>query len=334
MSRRTAVLLATIAGAALVVAAGAWSLRGEPPAPVESGPGAPAPSPTPKSPDLAERAPDPPATSRSEPGRVSARGRLVAGRGVDGSGVWCSLQSLGEPGQGFRAARRPSPPPQSFGDFTIHDLDPGRWLLDARARLSDGRIAAALREFEVGDEPADLGEIVLRVPVTLRARVVARDGTAVLDPGLHAMAGTRRHEGASGEDGWMRFPGLEPGAEIAVTSSLPDLSQEIRLPSEGGEEVRVELRWEEDGVRCRLRFVVDGAPAARWGEIFEGPTMDKGAWKRDGFLEHEMAPGEYLFGIWAEPTGKSGMRRVWARFTVPRQPAWQTDIACSEEEPK
>jgi hypothetical protein len=47
-----------------------------------------------------------------------------------------------------------------------------------------------------------------------------------------------------------------------------------------------------------------------------------------------MAPGEYLFGIWAEPSGKSGLHRVWARFTVPRQPGWEADIAFSEEPPR
>ncbi|HEU4395649.1 MAG TPA: hypothetical protein VFS92_08795, partial [Planctomycetota bacterium] len=226
-------------------------------------------------------------------------------------------------------------PPASFGPFELHELAAGRWRLEARARMPEGVLARATREFEVGAEPADLGEIRVLAPTTLRARVVARDGTAVLDPGLTVAArGDAAVAGRPGEDGWTTFAGLDPGATVKVASSLPGLEQEVVLPPDGGDEVRVELLWDEEGVRCRLRFLVDGSAPTRWGDILEGPELDKGAWKRDGFLEHEMAPGDYLFGIQAEPVGKSGMRQVWAKFTVPRQPTWMADVSFSEEPPR
>ena len=268
-----------------------------------------------------------------QPLPVSARGVLVAGRGVEASSVWVEMFPAGP----TQPPESEDPPylPTAFGPFELHELAKGRWRLEARARMPQGVLARATREFEVGAEPADLGEIRVLAPTTLRARVVARDGTAVLDPGLTVTArGDAAVAGRPGEDGWTAFAGLDPGATVKVASSLPGLEQEVVLPSDGGDEARVELLWDEEGVRCRLRFLVDGSAPTRWGDILEGPELDKGAWKRDGFLEHEMAPGDYLFGIQAELVGKSGMRQVWAKFTVPRQPTWMADVSFSEEPPR
>ena len=268
-----------------------------------------------------------------QPLPVVARGVLVAGRGVEATAVWTEIFPV------FHLPVEPpeDPPllPTAFGGFELHDLTKGRWRLEARAKMPQGVLARATREFEVGAEPADLGEIRVVAPATLRARVVARDGTAVLDPGLAVAApGDAAVAGRPGEDGWVAFAGLDPGATVKVASSLPGLEQEVLLPPDGGDEVRVELLWDEEGVRCRLRFLVDGSAPTRWGDIVEGPELDKGAWKRDGFLEHDMAPGDYVFAIQAEPVGKSGMRQVWAKFTVPRQPTWMADIPFSEEPPR
>ena len=264
---------------------------------------------------------------------VVARGVLAAGRGVEAASVWVEVFPAG-PAQ---PSESEDPPvlPTAFGPFELYELTPGRWRVEARARMPEGVLARATREFDVGAETADLGEVRVLAPTTLRARVVAKDGTAVLDPGLTVTAsGDSPIAGRPGEDGWTAFAGLDPGATVKVASSLPGLEQEVVLPPDGGDEVRVELLWDEEGVRCRLRFLVDGSVPTRWGDIVEGPELDKGAWKRDGFLEHDMAPGDYLFGIQAEPVGKSGMRQVWAKFTVPRQPTWMADIAFSEEPPK
>jgi len=262
----------------------------------------------------------------------AARGVLVAGRGVDAAAVWAQILPGGDPLPA--APEDPPVPPSGFGAFEIHDLTEGRWRLEVRARLPEGVLASASREIEFAGTTVDLGEIPVRAPTTLLARVVALDGTPVLDPGLTVVQRAGPIEGRPGEDGWVAFAGVEPGVSAKVVSSLPGLEQEVAIPPDGGDEVRVELRWEEEGVRCRLRFLVDGVPPTRWGEILEGPELDKGAWKKDGFLGHDMAPGDYLFGIQAEPVGKSGLRRVWAKFTVPRQTSWVADVSFSEEPPR
>jgi hypothetical protein len=104
----------------------------------------------------------------------------------------------------------------------------------------------------------------------------------------------------------------------------------MRTPADGGGDLRVELKWEHSGVRCRIRFTVEGQDPIQWGDLFEGPTLDKGAWKKDGFLEQDMGAGDYLFGFFARPVGKDAPVRVMAKFTVPDQPLWDATIDLKE----
>jgi hypothetical protein len=163
--------------------------------------------------------------------------------------------------------------------------------------------------------------------------VVARDGTGVLDKDLSLRrAGEGPAETADDidDDGWVVFHGLEADTEYRVVSTLDKLEATVRTPAEGGGDLRVELPWENQGVRCRIRFTVDGQDPIQWGDLFEGPTLDKGAWKKDGFLEHDMGAGDYFFGAFARPVGKTEPVRVYAKFTVPDQPLWTATVDMKE----
>jgi hypothetical protein len=233
------------------------------------------------------------------------------------------------------AAPMPSLVPVAPGPFEVFDLRDGSWWIEAWVSLPDGTTAHRAVQFVKSEDVVDLGAIELRAPATVVARVVAKDGTPVLDKRM-----TIRREGREGDtagegdpdvSGWVYFRGLDADADYRVVSSLDGLEQAVHTPSEGLREARVELRWDHEGVRCRLRFTVEGADPVRWGDLFEGPTLDQGAWHKDGFLEHDMAPGEYLFGIWAQVAGQDALHRYWATFTVPETPLWEKAIDLSAE---
>jgi hypothetical protein len=220
------------------------------------------------------------------------------------------------------------------GPFTWYDVPDGPWRLIVWVKAGEDDAARCIRSFEKAGAEVDLGEIVVYPPTTLRARVVARDGTGVLDRDLSLRrAGTVSVETTDDIDdgGWVVFRGLEADAEYRVVSTLDGLEATVRTPAEGGGDLRVELPWEHQGVRCRIRFTVEGQDPIQWGDIIEGPTLDKEAWKKDGLLEHDMAAGDYLFGILARPVGKDAPVRVFARFTVPDQPLWDATIDLKEQ---
>jgi hypothetical protein len=228
-----------------------------------------------------------------------------------------------------------SPPRDSIveGPFEWFDLDPGAWKFIVHVGEGGEDSAVATRDFMFDSSPADLGEILVMPPSILRARVVARDGQGVLDKDLtlrHGPSGRTQDSEEFEDDGWVIFRGLEPDTEYRVVSVLDKLEGTIRTPAEGGGDLRLEIPWEHTGVRCRIRFTVDGQDPIQWGEIFEGPTLDKGAWKRDGFLEHDMAPGDYFFGIHARPVGKAEPVRVSGKFTVPDRPLFDLTVDLKE----
>lgn len=263
----------------------------------------------------------------------SVRGIVKLGRGLEGKRVHMDL----EPGDPTRDPRRPDAMPSGgateAGPFSWYDVPDGRWRLVVRVRAGEDESAMAVRVFDKAGAEADLGEIVVLPPSTLRARVVARDGTGVLDRDLAL------HRGGTGEvlttediddGGWVVFRGLEADTEYRAVSSLDGVEGTVRTPAEGGGDLRLEIPWEHQGVRCRIRFTVEGQDPILWGEIVEGPTLDKGAWRKDGFLEHDMAAGEYLFGFFARPVGKDAPVRVYATFTVPDQPLWDATVDLKE----
>ncbi len=180
----------------------------------------------------------------------------------------------------------------------------------------------------------ELGAVEVRAPVAVLARVVARDGRPVID---RAMSIQKGGEGGGREEGeepdgefWVAFRNLDPDADYRVVSSLEGVEQAVRSPSGGVREMRVELRWDNEGVRCRLRFTVEGSDPVEWGEIAEGPDLEPGAWKKDGFLEHDMAAGDYAFVVLARTAGREGLRRYAATFKVPPVPLWEQTIDLRE----
>ncbi len=177
----------------------------------------------------------------------------------------------------------------------------------------------------------DLGTLVVRAPATIRVRVIGADGTGLLDQGLRVRkAGEASAEsppaGEPDAEGWVEFRGLEPDADYEVLCSLEGLAETVHTPPGAGAPLVVELRSEIRGVRCRIRFTVLGEEPLKWGAIFDGPTLDETAWRKDGLLEQEMAPGEYAFGILAQVAGSEKMVRYFARFKVPDQPAWEGKV--------
>jgi hypothetical protein len=253
----------------------------------------------------------------------SVRGEFTGGPGVQPESFTCELLPRGgelpppgpvEPGQALL--------PDRPGPFRIYDVPPGNWSLVARAAVGT-EVARVVRNFEKGEGTVELGEIRLVAPVTIRARVVGADGSGVHDAGLTL---SRVGEGADlpaagaspDKEGWVEFRGLEAGVEYLVTSSrFEGLRRSIHAPAEGGKQVPVELSTEIQGVRCRIRFTVHGQDPVKWGAILDGPSLDDGAWKKDGRLEQEMAPGQYGFSIEAQPAGKDGLRACSGKFTVP-----------------
>jgi hypothetical protein len=242
-----------------------------------------------------------------------------------------------EPADPTRDPRGPDAMPEGGstepGPFAWYDVPDGRWKLTVWVKVGGGDVGQAVREFDRAGAEVDLGEILVLPPTKLRARVVARNGAGVLDKDLHLQrTGDGSFEIAEEIDdgGWAVFRNLDPDTEYRVVSSLDKLAETVRTPAEGGGDLRVEMLWENEGVRCRLRFTVDGQDPVQWGDLFESPALDKGAWKKDGFLEHDMAAGEYLFGAFARPVGKDAPVRVHARFTVPDQPLWEATIDMTE----
>jgi len=265
--------------------------------------------------------------------RPSVRGTVRLGPGVEAKRLVMDL----EPGDPSRDPRRPGAMPYGGaakdGPFAWYDVPDGRWRLVVRGRADGIDTPVAAVEFDRAGDEVDLGEIVLRRPSTIRARVVARDGTGVLDTALTLYSdrkGTSEIGDGMDEDGWRVFRGLEPDAEFRVISSLDKLSETVRTPAEGGGDIKVELRWENRGVRCRIRFTVEGQDPIQWGDLIEGPTLEKEAWRKDGQLEHDMAPGDYLIGAWARPVGKDQPVRVYGKFTVPDKPLWEATVDLKE----
>lgn len=268
-----------------------------------------------------------------EPVAPAVRGVLVAAPDLEKGIVRAEIL----PAEGVRVVfdftvRGPSLP-RALGPFEIFDLPDGKWNLRIWVSLPGGDRGHVTRTFEKAGGPVDLGTIEVPAPATIRARVVGMDGTGMLDDGL-TVRRAGEAEGARGRgpdaEGWVEFRGLEPDVDYLVSSSIEGVEQTVRTPAGGTRVVSVELRWEVRGVRCRIRFTVGGQDPVQWGAIFEGPVLDADVWRRDGFLEQEMAPGEYLFGILAQPVGSTVMKRVFARFKVPDQATWEPVIDMKE----
>ena len=203
--------------------------------------------------------------------------------------------------------------------------------MGARHLLAGGVLGGARASVAAGAGTVDLGTLVVRAPATIRVRVIGADGTGLLDQGLRVRkAGEASAEsppaGEPDAEGWVEFRGLEPDADYEVLCSLEGLAETVHTPPGAGAPLVVELRSEIRGVRCRIRFTVLGEEPLKWGAIFDGPTLDETAWRKDGLLEQEMAPGEYAFGILAQVAGSEKMVRYFARFKVPDQPAWEGKV--------
>jgi hypothetical protein len=263
----------------------------------------------------------------------SVTGVLRVGKGLEGRRVTMTLEPAVRGRDPRTADRRPYGGATEPGPFAWYEVPPARWRLDVWVPTGGRERAHASREFDVGETTVDLGTIEVVPPCAVRARVVARDGTAVLDRGL-ALERVATGEEASGgpmdDDGWVVFRGLEAATEYRVVSTLDGVAETVTTPTEGGGEQTVVLRWDNEGVRCRLRFTVEGQDPIQWGDVFEGPTMDKGAWKKDGTLEQDFAPGEFVIGILARAVGKEKPARYRATFTVPSKPYWEATIDLTE----
>jgi hypothetical protein len=265
----------------------------------------------------------------------------VAGRVTGSDSMRTGLRIALEPVPSAGA----KPPPREFaplgglrgedGSFAFYEVSSGTWRLEVRVLPQGPESARAFRVFEKGEGPVDLGEIPLERPCTVRARVVARDGTPVLDEDMvirPADGGDADEVGGDDmdEQGWVVFRGLAPGTRYMVFASLEGVEGEVFTPPRPGEESVLELRWDNQGTRCRLDFTVKGRPPVEWGEMCEGPALDAGAWKKDGFLEHDMAPGDYLFGFLAKAPGDAEPKRYWGKFTVPERILWDAVIDLKE----
>jgi hypothetical protein len=272
------------------------------------------------------------------PSAPSVTGVLLVAPALAGKRVSLSL----EPADPARNPRVPDLQPwvdgEDAGPFAWYDVPDGKWRLDVWVSLTGNDLAHARRDFEKAGSRVDLGEIAIHPPSVVRVRVVARDGTGVLDQGLtleHVPTGAKENAVELDEQGWTEFRNLDADTDYRLASSLDDgVAETIHTPVAGGGAMKVELKWDNEGVRCRLKFTVDGEEPIQWGDLFEGPALDKGAWKKDGFLEHDMGAGEYLLGAWARPRGKDKPIRVFARFTVPSQPLWEATIDMKEDAEK
>lgn len=272
------------------------------------------------------------------PAAPSVTGFLRVAPALAGKRVSITL----EPADPARNQRVPGLQPwvdgEDAGPFAWYDVPDGRWRLGVWISLGGNDLAHAARTFEMAGARVDLGDVEIHPPSVLRARVVARDGTGVLDQGLaleHVPTGERQNAVELDGQGWTEFRNLDADTDYRIASSLDEgLAQTIHTPVAGGGEMKVELKWDNEGVRCRLRFTVNGEEPIQWGDLFEGPALDKGAWKKDGFLEHDMGAGEYLLGAWARPRGKDKPIRVFAKFTVPSQPLWEATVDMKEDAEK
>ena len=268
----------------------------------------------------------------------AVRGVLEAGEGLGKGVLRCELVPGGE-GPRLQesnffndgpAVRAPALP-REFGPFEIPPRGGGRWAGGAPHQLAGGVLGRARPSCAAGAGTVDLGTLVVRAPATIRVRVIGADGTGLLDQGLRVRkAGEASAEsppaGEPDAEGWVEFRGLEPDADYEVLCSLEGLAETVHTPPGAGAPLVVELRSEIRGVRCRIRFTVLGEEPLKWGAIFDGPTLDETAWRKDGLLEQEMAPGEYAFGILAQVAGSEKMVRYFARFKVPDQPAWEGKV--------
>jgi hypothetical protein len=269
------------------------------------------------------------------PAAPSVTGTLRVAPALEGKRIRLSL----EPADPGRDPRNPDVQPwvdgEDAGPFAWYDVPDGKWRFDVWISLKGNDLAHVTRTFEKAGTTVDLGEVAVHPPSYIRARVVSRDGTGVLDQGLtleDVKAGTKEAAVELDESGWTEFRNLEADTDYRVASSLEDdLAETIHTPVAGGGDMKVELRWNNEGVRCRLRFTVDGQDPIQWGDLFEAPVLDKGSWKKDGFLDHDMAAGDYLFGAWARPRGKDKPIRVFAKFTVPSRPLWEATVDMKED---
>ncbi len=268
----------------------------------------------------------------------AVRGVLEAGEGLGKGVLRCELVPGGE-GPRLQesnffndgpAVRAPALP-REFGPFEIPSLAPGPWTLVVRHQQAGGVQARATAATEAGAGAGGRGARVGRAAAPLPGRGIGADGTGLLDQGLRVRkAGEASAEsppaGEPDAEGWVEFRGLEPDADYEVLCSLEGLAETVHTPPGAGAPLVVELRSEIRGVRCRIRFTVLGEEPLKWGAIFDGPTLDETAWRKDGLLEQEMAPGEYAFGILAQVAGSEKMVRYFARFKVPDQPAWEGKV--------
>lgn len=270
-----------------------------------------------------------------KPVAPSVVGVLAAGPGVVAGKVKTEIRRAD--GQPLAPGPRPLRLPRALGPFAIHDLPQGKWRLNAWTFQLGNLTARGSAEFEKAESTVDLGTIEIRGYSSIRARLVAADGTPILVPGLEVsrpgveVGEVQDVEREVDDEGWTEFHGLEPGEEFIVRSPTFEVEETVRAPAAGDPPLKVELRKDVRLVRCRLRFTVDGKDPAQWGDWLGGPRILDGAWKGDGTLEHDMIPGRYTLAILARPAGADAMRRVDATFTVPDQPAWDATVDLKEE---
>ncbi len=269
------------------------------------------------------------------PAAPSVKGTVKAGPALAGKRLRMTIEPE-DPSHDPRSPdARPSGGAEVPGPFAWFDVPDGRWRLDVWIRAGGDATAHAMRVFEKAGTTVDLGEVLVLPPVTILARVVARDGTGVLDNDLtiaRTADGGPEKSDAIDEGGWIAFRNLDADTEYRLVSSLEGLEETVHTPPAGGGEIRVELHWDNHGVHCRIHFTVDGQDPIQWGDLIESPTLDKGAWKRDGFLEHDMGAGDYVFVAWARPVGKDKPVKVGAVFKVPDQPLWDATIDMKEDQ--
>ncbi len=265
-----------------------------------------------------------------DPVAPSAMGILAAGPGLVPGPVRAEIRPAdGRPfilGQGVRVPRLP----RALGPFAIYDLPDGSWRLDVRVKQPDRTMAHSSREFEKAGATADLGTLEVAAPVAIRARVVAADGTVIFDREISLERTDSPGNSTQGEpleaQGWVEYRGLEPGAEYRVFSFALGVEQTVRAPGAGAPILSVEIRKDVRVVRCRIRFTVDGRDPLEWGDVFRGPFLEDGAWRKDGTLECDMVPGAYEIEVLARPVGADSLQHVYTRFTVPDRPAWDATV--------
>jgi hypothetical protein len=271
-----------------------------------------------------------------DPGAACLRGEILVPDLPEGTAVEFSILRDGE--SETRRLSDLRGVPEAPGAFRVEGVPEGEWVLHVsvdRSRQGHGRRDLwARRRFRSGPAGADLGAIRLEPGATLEARLIEADGRIseeaameVLDPAVFAgrppialgygMRGSgRRGYGLSlhsrdggmgawngpfpgpGEDGWTRFHGIRPGAEVVLVSlKHPGLYRQARLPDSG--KVQVELDARVPRTDCVLRFTIGGEEPAFWVGLLAGPAFADDFSTGKGTLTAAIPPGRHRFVVMA-----------------------------------